>query len=496
MRTPNLNLGPADGLPVATSQEVRAGGRAGSSAQHRRPMTIVLVLHGLAALAGLVAPPVVGRLVRHLGEHSLTVSARQPLALILAVAVIVQSVLTRYARYALVRAGREGVRPAAGAVHRPGARAAAVDGRARRHRRPGLPHHQRRRRAVAHRAVRRAVGPGRLCHNGSDPGRDRSSPAGSWRCRSWSAYRCSGSPPAGTSSAHPRVTCASARRTPRSTATITETVEGARTVDALGLRSRRIAAHDCDDPAWPTAERYTLRLRMVWFPTVELAYLLPVVAVPAVGWLPGHPRPRRASPPSPRSTLYVQQLIDPVDRLLSWLDELQVGAASLARLHRRGQGARRPRRRPAQTPGRRAASTATRRALRLPRGPRRAARRRPRRSRRASGWPWSGPPGAGKSTLGRLLAGIHGPPRAARSRSAASPLVDLPLDELRGHVALVTQEHHVFVGTLADNLRWPGPDAPTERAAVGAARRSTRSAGRPTLPRRAATRSSAPAAWR
>ena len=28
------------------------------------------------------------------------------------------------------------------------------------------------------------------------------------------------------------------------------------------------------------------------------------------------------------------------------------------------------------------------------------------------------------------------------------PLVDLPLEDLRGHVALVTQEHHVFVGTL------------------------------------------------
>ena len=32
-------------------------------------------------------------------------------------------------------------------------------------------------------------------------------------------------------------------------------------------------------------------------------------------------------------------------------------------------------------------------------------------------------------------------------------MVDLPLEDLRGHVALVTQEHHVFVGTIADNLR-------------------------------------------
>ncbi|WP_155849909.1 ATP-binding cassette domain-containing protein, partial [Arthrobacter sp. H41] len=33
------------------------------------------------------------------------------------------------------------------------------------------------------------------------------------------------------------------------------------------------------------------------------------------------------------------------------------------------------------------------------------------------------------------------------------PLVDRPLDQLRREVALVTQEHHVFVGSLADNVR-------------------------------------------
>jgi ABC-type multidrug transport system fused ATPase/permease subunit len=30
------------------------------------------------------------------------------------------------------------------------------------------------------------------------------------------------------------------------------------------------------------------------------------------------------------------------------------------------------------------------------------------------------------------------------------PLVELPLAELHGHVALVTQEHHVCGGTLRD----------------------------------------------
>jgi ABC-type multidrug transport system fused ATPase/permease subunit len=36
-------------------------------------------------------------------------------------------------------------------------------------------------------------------------------------------------------------------------------------------------------------------------------------------------------------------------------------------------------------------------------------------------------------------------------------LVELPLDDLRGHVALVTQEHHVFVGTLRENLALAAP---------------------------------------
>jgi len=42
------------------------------------------------------------------------------------------------------------------------------------------------------------------------------------------------------------------------------------------------------------------------------------------------------------------------------------------------------------------------------------------------------------------------------------PLVDLPVEELRREVALVTQEHHVFVGTLADNLRLGKEEASDE----------------------------------
>jgi ABC-type multidrug transport system fused ATPase/permease subunit len=69
-----------------------------------------------------------------------------------------------------------------------------------------------------------------------------------------------------------------------------------------------------------------------------------------------------------------------------------------------------------------------------------------------------GPSGAGKSTLGRLLAGVNAP-REGLVTVGGVGLVELPLDELRGHVVLVTQEQHVFAGTLRENLALARPHA-------------------------------------
>lgn len=69
-----------------------------------------------------------------------------------------------------------------------------------------------------------------------------------------------------------------------------------------------------------------------------------------------------------------------------------------------------------------------------------------------------GPSGAGKSTLGRLLAGIYAP-RAGSVSLGGAELSRMTAERVRTHVALVNQEHHVFVGSLRDNLLLARTDA-------------------------------------
>lgn len=69
-----------------------------------------------------------------------------------------------------------------------------------------------------------------------------------------------------------------------------------------------------------------------------------------------------------------------------------------------------------------------------------------------------GASGAGKTTLGRLIAGIDRP-RAGSVTVGGAVIADLEPEQLREHVLLVTQEHHVFSDPLRDNLTIAAPQA-------------------------------------
>lgn len=75
-----------------------------------------------------------------------------------------------------------------------------------------------------------------------------------------------------------------------------------------------------------------------------------------------------------------------------------------------------------------------------------------------------GPLGAGKSTLGRLVAGIN-PPSSGAVNIGGAAVTRIPEKERHAVVSLVTQEHHVFVGSVTDNLRLAREDATGHRCA-------------------------------
>jgi ABC-type multidrug transport system fused ATPase/permease subunit len=193
---------------------------------------------------------------------------------------------------------------------------------------------------------------------------------------------------------------------------------------------------------------------MNWFPAVESAFSLSVAATLGWGgWLAlNHDVSIGAAT---TIVLYVVQINDPLDRIIAWLDELQMGQSSFARLigvsvvkderptfsvepHNEVITVRDVRYAYREgydvlhgvdlviTPGERLAIV--------------------------------GPSGAGKSTLGRLIAGIDAP-RTGAVMVGNVPLAAMPLDMLRRHVALVTQEHHIFIGTVRENLALARPSA-------------------------------------
>ncbi|MCF3174193.1 ABC transporter ATP-binding protein, partial [Streptomyces sioyaensis] len=231
-------------------------------------------------------------------------------------------------------------------------------------------------------------------------------------------------------------------------AVLTESVDAGRTVEAHRLGARRIALSERRIQEWTRWERYTLFLRSVLFPVVDLTHVLLLGAVLLLGGafvIGGWITPGQLT----TGALLSQMMIEPVGMILRWYDELQVAQVSIARLvgvREIEPEAADPERFP---DGRDVhadrvsfgylADVEVLREVSL-------------RIRPGSRLALVGPSGAGKSTLGRLLAGIYGP-RSGTVTLGGAELSAMPAERIREQVALVNQEHHVFVGSLRDNLR-------------------------------------------
>ncbi|MGW7787586.1 ABC transporter ATP-binding protein, partial [Streptomyces tricolor] len=230
-------------------------------------------------------------------------------------------------------------------------------------------------------------------------------------------------------------------------AALAETVDAGRTIEAHRLSARRVALSERRISQWVAWERYTLWLRSVLFPVINTVHLLVLGSVLMVGgvfvlhgWL--------GVGQLTTGALIAQMLVDPVNLILRWYDEVQVAQVSLARLvgvrdiePEAGDGSLVPDGRDVHADrvhfGYREGVDVLRKvSLQVAPGTRVAL---------------VGPSGAGKSTLGRLLAGIYAP-RDGRVTLGGAELSRMPAERVRTHVALVNQEHHVFVGSLRDNL--------------------------------------------
>ena len=234
---------------------------------------------------------------------------------------------------------------------------------------------------------------------------------------------------------------------------LVETAESGRTIDALRLGEQRTKRTDASISRWVEWERYTLRLRSRWFPVVEINYILPVSAALMMGAY-FYNRDMASIATITAGILYAQMLAGPIEAMLWWIDELQSGKASLSRLLGIHEVENREIR-DGSPAGRDIAGEKVRYGYRsgkdvlkdisfmIEPGTKLAI---------------VGPSGAGKSTLGRLLAGVQ-PPNQGRITVGGAEIGYMPVERARTEVALVTQEHHVFVGTLRDNITLAKPNA-------------------------------------
>ncbi|WP_300008887.1 ABC transporter ATP-binding protein [Pseudonocardia sp.] len=224
-------------------------------------------------------------------------------------------------------------------------------------------------------------------------------------------------------------------------------VGGAATVRAYRLRAPLLARIEGHSAAAVRASLRAMRAQSKFGAILNGAELTGVVALLVAGfWLVRADAVTVGA--ATAAVLYFLRLFDPIGALLYLLDEAQSAGAALARLvgvtdmpvPAPPAAPRRPRDGSVRLTGIRHAYDGGPEVLHgvdleIADGERVAI---------------VGPSGAGKTTLGAVLAGVQAP-TAGSVEIGGVALADLA--QLRRHVAVVTQEVHVFAGTVADNLR-------------------------------------------
>ncbi|MBO3735074.1 ABC transporter ATP-binding protein [Glycomyces sp. NEAU-S30] len=239
------------------------------------------------------------------------------------------------------------------------------------------------------------------------------------------------------------------------TSAVAETIDGVKTVEALGWQSRRVAHTDRAIDHLFGAQVRSMRLRGTLFPVLDFSAFLPCFTALLLGGVltaNGYLTIAQTT----TVVLIMQLAVAPAIEMILSLEWVQSGMVSLARLIGvRGVestgGDAKPRREAdeiIELKGVTFGYTPEKPVLKdvdfaLRRGERLAL---------------VGPTGAGKSTLARLMAGIHQPDGGTvRVGGAETGEIDEAL--LRRFVILATQEYHLFNDTLGSNLRLGAPGA-------------------------------------
>lgn len=233
-----------------------------------------------------------------------------------------------------------------------------------------------------------------------------------------------------------------------------DTVGGAVTVRAFRLADRHLALVTERSSATVTLALRAVRLMTRFFGRLNVAEYIGLCAVLVTGFLLVRADAATIGTAT-AAALYFHNLFNPINIALSLVDDAQVAAAGLARLVGVASLPATPERAApevvggsvkaaglghAYVPGHRVLRDVD---LHIEPGERVAL---------------VGASGAGKTTVAKLIAGIH------RPSTGTVHLGGVPLDELGpaatgGTVALITQEVHVFAGRLDDDLRLARPDA-------------------------------------